>query len=189
MFKKVLFFLLLFLVGTVLAWTPPSDINLQNYYNITGGADASFIGNITASWFKGIFNFIIGKTSTNYLSFNGTQLDFDESFLNATIDARAVTSESDPYWTGNQSNYYNKSEDINWTVLTNYPVACPEGSYVTQIEDSITCTVITEIPNNLTIIGNLSISNGTSITTHPTMYENENGTFIIKTSNGEFRFY
>jgi len=46
------------------------------------------VWNITTSWFKGAFNWIIGPTSTNYLSFNGTQLDFDESQLNTTIDDR-----------------------------------------------------------------------------------------------------
>lgn len=49
-------------------------------------------GNVTASWFKGIFNWIIGSTSTNYLSFNGTQLDFDEAQLNATIENIADTA-------------------------------------------------------------------------------------------------
>jgi len=60
---------------------------------------------VTASWFKGIFDWIIGATSTNYLSFNGTQLDFDEAALNATIDLRAVTSEIDPLWTSNFTAY------------------------------------------------------------------------------------
>jgi len=150
--KKVLFFLFLFLVGTVLAWTPPGDINLQNYYDIIDGVDANFAGNVTASLFKGIFNFIIGETSTNYLSFNGTQLDFDESVLNATIDSRAVTSESDPYWSANYSNYLYNLNNVNWTSLTNYPIACPEGSYVTQINDSITCTVDTQTNSSYALV-------------------------------------
>jgi hypothetical protein len=29
---------------------------------------------------------------------------------------------------------------MNWTRLANYPVACPANSYVTQIDDAITCT-------------------------------------------------
>ena len=48
--------------------------------------------NLTASWFKGIFNWIIGSTSTNYLSFNGTHLDFNETFLNATIEDKSVSA-------------------------------------------------------------------------------------------------
>lgn len=31
----------------------------------------------------------------------------------------------------------------DWTNLQNYPVACPVGSYVTQIDDTITCTELT----------------------------------------------
>jgi len=42
----------------------------------------------TTGWFKGLFNWLIGSTSTNYLTFNGTQLDFSESALNNTIDTR-----------------------------------------------------------------------------------------------------
>jgi len=41
---------------------------------------------------------------------------------------------------------------IDWTSLTNYPVACPEGSYVTQINDSITCTVDTQTNSSYALI-------------------------------------
>jgi len=34
--------------------------------------------------------------------------------------------------------------NLSWTNLTDYPVACPDGSYVTQIDDNITCTVDTQ---------------------------------------------
>jgi len=40
--------------------------------------------------------------------------------------------------------------------------------------------------NNITTEDSLLISNGTDSNR---MYTNENGTFIIKTNNGEFRFY
>jgi len=45
--------------------------------------------NASAGWFNGKFNWIINPSSTGYLSFNGTTLDFNETFLNDTIDARA----------------------------------------------------------------------------------------------------
>jgi len=87
-----------------------------DYVPYTGATQNVDLGskNITASWFKGIFNWIIGATSTNYLSFNGTQLNFDESALNATIDSRAVTSETDPKWTANYSAY-----NDSWSSITN----------------------------------------------------------------------
>ena len=40
---------------------------------------------------------------------------------------------------------------INWSYNQNYPGACPANTYVTTIGDSITCTAITEITNNVTI--------------------------------------
>jgi hypothetical protein len=33
---------------------------------------------------------------------------------------------------------------LNWIRLFNYPSACPSGSFVTQLEDSITCTALTQ---------------------------------------------
>ena len=39
------------------------------------------------------------------------------------------TSEGDP-------------QSVDWDKLTNYPAACPAGSYLTQLDDSVTCTTI-----------------------------------------------
>ncbi len=45
--------------------------------------------NISALWLKGIFNWVV-NSSDNYLAFNGTQLDFNETKLNATFQ-KAIT--------------------------------------------------------------------------------------------------
>ena len=38
---------------------------------------------------------------------------------------------------------YNMSgNNINWSDLHEFPVACPSGSYITQIDDSVTCSAI-----------------------------------------------
>jgi hypothetical protein len=58
-----------------------SEITVDSNLNMTGF-------NVTASWFKGIYDWIIGLGSQPYLSFNGTQLNFNESQLNTTIDSR-----------------------------------------------------------------------------------------------------
>ena len=50
--------------------------------------------NITAQWFKGIFNWVVGVGS-NYISFNGTTLNFNETKLNATGDSRYVNIDGD----------------------------------------------------------------------------------------------
>ena len=44
--------------------------------------------------------------------------------------------------TANFSNVSVVKLNLGWTNLTNYPVACPSGTFVTQIEDSITCTSV-----------------------------------------------
>ena len=81
-----------------------SETDLVVIHGDTGNLDV--LGNVTASWFDGIFNWIVGPSSTNYLSFNGTQLDFSESALNATIDSRIDFAEpglnvnSSDYWDG-----------------------------------------------------------------------------------------
>src|SRR3990167_4014284 len=49
---------------------------------------------------------------------------------------------------------YNVSgNNINWTDLISYPVACPDETYLTQLGDSITCTAVH---------GNLSVVNITA---------------------------
>ena len=36
----------------------------------------------------------------------------------------------------------NLSGNLNWNNLTDYPVACPSGSYLTQLDDSVTCSTL-----------------------------------------------
>ena len=79
---------------------------------------------------------------------------------------------------------------LNWSDLSGYPVACPAGYYVTQIDDSITCTEI-DLSNfvpytgananvdlgsyNLTIDDTLQLTN---TTTTWNMYVDVNGTLV-----------
>ena len=74
-----------------------TDVNVSGEVNVTG--------NVTASWFKGIYNWVVGSSSSNYLSFNGTQLNFNETALNETIDTRVSGSETDPQWSANYTAY------------------------------------------------------------------------------------
>lgn len=66
-----------------------SSLN-ASYLNLSGtNANQNInvgIYNITAGWFKGLFNWIIGANpSQRYLAFNGSTLDFNETALNNTI--------------------------------------------------------------------------------------------------------
>ena len=93
--------------GTTLSCTADegsfTNTNLA-YVNETNNftVNQNFTGNLSASWYKGIFNWIIGAgVSTSYLTFNGTDLIFDESQLNITIDDRASGLGDNATW--NQS--------------------------------------------------------------------------------------
>ena len=57
-------------------------------------------GNVTADWFKGKYNW---SETSEYLSFDGSQLDFDETKLNATINAIDASS---TYWTQSGTSVY-----------------------------------------------------------------------------------
>ena len=61
-------------------------------------------GNITAPWFKGQFNF---TTISDYLDFDGSQLDFNQTLLNDTIDARDTS-----YWSQNGTSIYYGSGNV-----------------------------------------------------------------------------
>ncbi|KKM00617.1 hypothetical protein LCGC14_1802680, partial [marine sediment metagenome] len=99
--KKLLILLISILVifSFVLAteFTPQGNINLRNIYNITNvpsynGTAINVTGNVTANSFIGnifssLYNWVIGAApSSNYLTFNGTHLDFSETQLNSTIN-------------------------------------------------------------------------------------------------------
>ncbi len=60
---------------------------------IINDSNVNMVGyNVTVSWFKGLFDWIINTIgpSSNYLSFNGSDLTFSETFLNATIMGEGV---------------------------------------------------------------------------------------------------
>ena len=78
-------------------FTPQGNINLRDIYNITNvpsynGTAINVTGNVTANSFIGnifssLYNWVIGAApSSNYLTFNGTHLDFSETQLNSTIN-------------------------------------------------------------------------------------------------------
>ncbi len=55
-------------------WT--DSINLPTGKNFTTSS---------GGWFKGLFNWVVDSVSTNYFSFNGSTLTFNETHLNSTI--------------------------------------------------------------------------------------------------------
>ncbi|MFH1889566.1 MAG: hypothetical protein ABIJ58_01660, partial [Nanoarchaeota archaeon] len=123
--------------------------------DIDASGDVTVTGNMTASWFKGIFNWIIGPgTSQNYLSFNGTDLTFDEAQLNTTIDSRAVTNNE------SLNNYIaeNNASVNNYIAANNQSV----NDYIIWVNSTNAGTTYSAT-GNLTQTGNAFDLNGTSV--------------------------
>jgi len=67
---------------------------------------------------SGILNKFITAVDDIYVYMSGTTATLNETKLNNTI----------------------QTNPKNWTKLQNYPSACPAGTYITQLDDSVTCT-------------------------------------------------
>ena len=145
--------------------------------NITG--DAKIGGNTTSSWFFGYLNWSWLKNIPSYI------LSSNEGNLNVN---------SSDYW-----NNYNVASDLNnlitssWNNLTDYPVACPAGTALTQLNDSVTCTQFAEydfLNNNFNGSGtitsgsiNISGIDTTGILNVPTINVNKGAINFLKVSN------
>ena len=111
--------------------------------------------NITAKLFKGIFNWIIGANSTDYLHNNGTELTFNDDFLNKTIlDKVEVANKS-------MKEYVDASGDLTLTELDNETlIRLQNESWVKNLETNETTRVDliigTYIPDNTTYINDSS---------------------------------
>lgn len=47
---------------------------------------------------------------------------------------------------------------LNWTDLQGYPAACPAGTYLTQLNDSVTCTAAVKISGDNRLVGDYEIN-------------------------------
>jgi hypothetical protein len=61
-----------------------SALRIVDGVNITGNANVS--GNLSANFYSGAFSWSVGTNSTRWLIFNTTQLDYNETLLNQTIE-------------------------------------------------------------------------------------------------------
>ena len=79
------------------------------FNNISISKNSEFLQNISASWFKGLFNWVINPgISTRYLTFNGSSLTFSEANMNATIVTHGILS-------GFNKTYNIFNQDLNTT--------------------------------------------------------------------------
>ena len=115
--------------------------------------------NVTASWFKGIFNWITDLSQ--YLNFNGTQLDFNETRLNGTIDSKISISVNNSFNQSLTDTLYNPSYNTSLYVQSNNGSdiqakinACPSSGCIIVIPSGIyNLSSKVTLKSNLTIIG------------------------------------
>lgn len=81
----------------------------------------------------------------------------------------------------------NTNFPLGWTNLTNYPSACPAGTFVSQLEDSVTCTdPAGTLTDDFVQIDNTSLA-GSNVTSNPMnwiQYNSTCGGFQFSTNGG-----
>ncbi len=160
------------------------DTNTQNTYlpglglNLTG-----FTFNLNLTYLFGLFyQKSEVDTTTSLLQTNITNVDSRVTSVNSSLQTEITTQANNNATQatliasrvviGSDANIL-----LNWSYIQNFPVACPSGSYVTQVGSTITCTSPTgdsyilisgygftfnETKMNLTIDARASVFNETS---------------------------
>lgn len=141
--------------------------------NITGTLKASSIStssvtatNFTANWFFGAFNWAIGADSLGYLQFNGTQLNYNESKTNVTINEIAsVYNSSMKSYVDAQDSEYNTSNN----------------NYITTKYDKTGGTINGDvvIVGNLTVVGSAIEANVTNMNINGSIKPTMNNAFDL----------
>ena len=167
--------------NSTIFWAGVSDFNSTQIEN--SGQEL----NIKESWFTTLWNTIFGTKTTDDLTQGSTNLYDNQSWNEskadgiyiAQIEETNLNVNSSTFWSGvssfiskwfyddgdvltfNETQLNNTISDRekNWTKLQNYPVACPAGTYVTQIDDSITCTSISASSYDNLTVTNLTTEN------------------------------
>jgi len=112
--------------------------SIANFLNNTGGktytagSNISIVSNViswSSTWVESMFitqaeegNLNVNSSTwwnsasgwvSRWFYKTGNDLNFNESLLNDTIDSRAVTTEADPIWISEKSDYYTKTNTIS----------------------------------------------------------------------------
>jgi len=137
------------MIGTASAldyWTTWNPFtNNFDYYALYGSSD-----NLTAQ--------CMNLSGTQQCSWPGTST-FNSTYHNTSLDVTANRTDflkcynasyesmynssyltGEPLWQGNSTLVRYKSEELNWSNLTGYPTACPAGTWVSQLDDAVTCS-------------------------------------------------
>jgi len=95
---------------------------------------------------------------------NRTDIKLSEFFSTDTIFYGTLTANS-------------ISSQLEWVNLTNYPVACPAGSAITQLGDSVTCTDSWVNTDGDTITGEINITGKLNMSGTPMILDTFKGTY------------
>ncbi len=168
--NKLYFFLIfLFMLPIAVAWTPPSDINLRNFYQIFNGTNV----NVTNFYQNG--NAVLDNSSNistaNFSSFSNSSNNWDD--LDVPEDITQVGTLNNLTVTGNASaSWFNGF--VNWSNIQNAIITAADdiylyfsGSTITLNETVLNNTIVTEGSNNFIqlngsntpMTGNLNIGN------------------------------
>ena len=145
-----------------------TDDGSDEYINITGGNATTPFG-FTVGITYGDEDFYSSETRWMEIRDSHNQTFF--RWGNATNDVMTLDRNlGNLNITGTFYAAGGSSTAIDWTDLQNYPAACPAGTYITQLNDSTTCTAVSKIDNNLnmtdhniTDIDNLYVENELSV--------------------------
>lgn len=135
-----------------------TNITLVNTTNI-------YVSNLLSNLAGSAYNLTIGKIDTGQGM--NELYDMDQNVLTTS----AVTFDNVTVSTILDAN-------LNWTKLQNYPAACPAGSYVSTVDDSITCTAAVRTTGD-SLSGNLTFDNDTGIEGASAGYVVFNGTHTV----------
>jgi len=155
--------------GNFSAHTPGSDatVRIGTFPGQTNYADM---------WREGYSNYMIRASPTELFLSSESRAGY-VYIRNANYNA-ARFNETQSYFYGNtETPGTSKALEFdgaqNWTDNQNYPAACPSGSAITQLNDSVTCTDSWVDIDGDTMTGNLTIS------------ELTNGSVVFITNDGQ----
>ena len=147
-------------------WASVSSFNLTQFF------DSGNVLIINSTWITNLitgFSYATEADLTTEENLQAANNATQAALINLKIDTSSegdLNVNSSDYWDslGSPSDITGLSDSqissLSWSKLTSYPVSCPDNTYITQLNDSITCTGI-----NSTILNvNYSTTSGTATT-------------------------
>ena len=130
------------------------SVNTSNNIKGLGFNLSSELKNWFDTLYYGIGNALgfLNQTQTDLLYYNKTTSD--NKYLDKTDQRYNETARVDALNLSKRS----IDDQIEWTNLTGYPVACPANNFMTQVGDTITCTSVQETLVSLLVGGNLTVN-------------------------------